>query len=118
MSNDTLTDAQDSGEDDSLSETIAAALEEDRGENIIAELGRTQDAAQETPETDDEAVADDGNGAETSGDEGADQTEETEPTSAEVREKADAHRQVAEAFNTAVEPYQAYLASRGIDPNA
>jgi len=85
MDDDTLT-GEGSDEGDSLSETIAAALEEDQGENIIAELGRAQDAAQETPETDDEARADDGNGAETPGDGGADLRVENERLTAKITE--------------------------------
>ena len=82
MSDDTL---NDEGSGDSLSETIAAALEEQQGEDVIHELANVSDDAPETPETDRQAVAD-GGGAETPGDGGAGQTEETEPSSAEVRQ--------------------------------
>ena len=65
MIQDTLPD-EGSDEGDSLSETIAAALEEDRGEDIIAELGRAESEVPETPETpetDEKALSDAGSGA-------------------------------------------------------
>ena len=122
MSDDTLTD-EGSGEDDSLSETIAAALEDQQGEDLISELGSAQDAAGETQETGGKALSDDQGGAETPGD---GRTDQTEPPSAEAREEADAeperdtgtadvYRQVAEGFGAIVAPYQNYLASRGVN---
>ena len=66
MDDDTLTD-EGSGEDDTLSDTIAAALEDQEGESLISELGAAQDAAGETQETDGEALPDDDGGAETPG---------------------------------------------------
>ncbi|MCH7794185.1 MAG: hypothetical protein IH900_03455, partial [Proteobacteria bacterium] len=129
MIQDTLPD-EGPGEDDSLSETIAAALEEDRGEDIIAELGHAESEVPktpETPETDEKALSDAGSGAETLGDEGDGQTEDIEPSSAESREAADTeserdtetadtHRQVAEVYEAAVAPFQQYLASKGVSP--
>lgn len=117
MSDDTLTD-ESSAEGDSLSETIAAALEEHQDEGLIAELGSAQDAAQETQETDGEALPDE-NGAETPGDEGADQTEAQEEAGTEPERDtgaSDAHRQAGEAYQAAVAPYQQYLASKGVEP--
>lgn len=113
MSDDILTD-EDSDEGDSLSETIAAALEDQQGENIIAELGSAQDAAQETPETDGA-----GTGTEPADDRSADQTEEAAPPPSAAPEEVgatDEHRQVAEVYQAAVAPFQAYLASKGIAP--
>ncbi len=116
MDDDILTGGQ-SDEGESLSDTIAAALEDQQGEDLISELGDAQDAAGETQETDGEAFPDDG--AKTLGDGGADQTEEPDPPSAEVREAADdgpERSQVAEAYRAAVAPFQAYLASKGVSP--
>ena len=118
MDDDTLTD-EGSGEDDTLSDTIAAALEDQEGESLISELGDAQDAAGETQETDGEAPPDNDGGAETPGDGGTDQTEETESPPSAAREATDdgpERGQAAEAYQAAVAPFQAYLASKGVQP--
>ena len=108
-------------EGDSLSDTIAAAMGESQSEDIIAEL-----AGLETPATQGETLSDDGAGAETPGDGSADRTEEPGARSTEPQKEVDtgperdtgatdAHRQIAEAYQAAVAPYEQYLAARGID---
>ncbi len=118
MDDDILT-GEGSGEDDSLSETIAAALEDQQDGDLIAELGSAQDAAGETQETDGAALPDDDGGAETPGDGRTDQTEETESPPSAAREATDdgpERGQAAEAYQAAVAPFQAYLASKGVQP--
>ena len=134
MSETTLTDAQDS-DNAGLHETIAAAVEADQDKAVIDDLSSAESEASETPETpgtEAEGLSDDGDGAETSIDDGgADQTEKSEPSSVEAAEDgadaepepdtdtgtADQYRQVATLFHDAVAPYREYLASKGVAPS-
>ncbi len=115
-------DIQTGGESDegeSLSDTIAAALEDQQGDDLISELGDAETAAGETQEADGQALPDDGNGAETPGDGGTDQTEETESPPSAAREATGdgpERGQAGEAYQAAVAPFTAYLASKGVEP--
>ncbi len=118
MDDDILT-GEGSDEGESLSDTITAALEDQEGDDLIAELGDAQDAAGETQETDGQGLPDDEGGAETPGDGGADQIEGTESPPSAAREATDdgpERGQTAEAYRAAVAPFQAYLASKGVSP--
>ena len=118
MTDTTLSPAQDTGGDD-LSVTIAAALEEQEGSDLIGELASASDDPPDSPDTPEPEA--DGSEA----DEDGPQTDETDPSPAAAREEPDTgpersadatpeHRQMAEAFGSAVAPYQAYLASKGV----
>ncbi len=118
MSDDILT-GEGSDEGESLSDTIAAALEDQQGDDLISELGEAQDAAGETQEADGQALPDDEGGVETPDHGGADRTGQTDPPLAAAREATDdgpERSQAAEAYEAAVEPFTAYLASKGVKP--
>ncbi len=114
-------DIQTGGESDegeSLSDTIAAALEDQEGDALISDLGDAETAAGETQETEGQAVTDNEGGVETPGDGDAGQTDEGAPEPDQDQEEAapepesepdtvtaDQYRQLGEIYRDTVAPF-------------